>query len=433
MISYKDLLEKRDKICVVGLGYVGLPLAILLAKKFDVIGFDIDQKKIEELVKGHDRTGEVPDNDLLKSTITYTAKGDDIRECRYIIIAVPTPIDDNCIPDLSILESASVCVGKYMQDGSIVVYESTVYPGATEEVCLPILQKESNLKYNEQFYIGYSPERVNPGDKEHTIDTIVKVVSGSTAQALEVISQVYGTITKIHTAPTIRVAEAAKIIENTQRDINIALMNELSMIFHKMDIDTKEVLAAAGTKWNFLPFTPGLVGGHCIGVDPYYLTYKAAQLGHEAKTILAGREINDSMPYVVAEYIKDYIKQLDVRDNTVRVQGWGITFKENVPDVRNAKIAIVYQELKKLGVSLHIQDSLADIHEVKKEYDISIRHTFDSDPADILIIGVAHKQYLDMTIDDVSNHIKPGGLIVDIKGLYNKEHVISKGYSYWRL
>lgn len=436
MITFDQLKQKQEKVCVVGLGYVGLPLAILLAKHYDVIGFDIDTQKVEELKAGHDRMREVSADALTQSSLAYSADPTCISTAKLIIVAVPTPVDDNNIPDMRILEKASAMVGEHLAAGSVVVFESTVYPGATEEVCLPLLEQHSGLVCGKDFSLGYSPERVNPGDKEHTIDRVVKVVSGKDANSAELLAEVYGALTTVHVAPSIKVAEAAKIIENTQRDINIALMNELSCVFHKMNIDTYDVLAAAGTKWNFLRFEPGLVGGHCIGVDPYYLTYKAQKLGHKPQIILAGREINDGMPAFIVEEIFRNGQEHNKHIAKERVVQWGITFKENVPDVRNSKAAAVYDQLVKRGLTPLVIDPVANPDEVQHEYGIVLadaKAAEPAEPADVLIVAVKHAAFASLSVDDLLAHVAPGGLIVDIKHLYPREIIEAQGYRYWSL
>ncbi len=434
MVSLESLKNKQEKIAIVGLGYVGLPLAVLLANHFDTIGLDINQKRIDELKQGIDVTKEVDLEKLSSSTIIYTANPEDISKAKFIIIAVPTPIDDNKTPDLSILKKATQMVGKHMTAGSIIVYESTVYPGATEEVCVPILKEESGLVYGTDFAVGYSPERVNPGDKEHTIDKIVKVVAASDEQNIKTISGVYGTITNIHEAPSIRVAEAAKVIENTQRDLNIALMNELATLFYKMDISIYDVLDAAGTKWNFLPFKPGLVGGHCIGVDPYYLTHKAQEIGHDPKLILAGRGINDSLHTFIADSLIEKLKQSGKDPKSCQAVFWGITFKENIPDIRNSKVVDLYNALKNAGIEVVIADPLADKDEVNHEYSITLTEEEKLPKADLLIAAVAHDQYRSKTASDIKSSLKDeNSILADIKQIYSKYDMINQGINYWSL
>ncbi len=430
---------EKEKIAVIGLGYVGLPLAVLLDQKFNVIGFDINPQRIKELKEGYDRTREVESEKLKSSTIEFTDNPEKISEAKVIIVTVPTPIDEHRIPDLRPIKSASKTVGKYMQKGSIVVYESTVYPGLTEEECVPILEKESGLKWKEDFHVGYSPERVNPGDKLHTIDKIKKVVAGDTPEITEFLAQLYGSVITagIHKAPDIKTAEAAKVIENTQRDLNIALMNELSVIFNKMGIDTKAVLEAAATKWNFLRFEPGLVGGHCISIDPYYLTYKAEALGHHPEVILAGRRINDYMGKFVAE---NTVKNLIKAGKTVqgsKVLILGLTFKENIADIRNTKVVDVYNELKEYGIDVFVHDPYAYTEEVKEEYGIELLDDIDKEaPYDAIVVAVKHRPFIEeLDFKKYKELMKDDGkpVLVDIKGLYNKEKAINEGFLYWRL
>ena len=430
--------QNDKKICVVGLGYVGLPLAVLLNKKFNVVGFDISEERIKELKEGYDRTREIEKEDLLNSNIEFTTNPEKISECELIIITVPTPIDEHNIPDLKPIRSATKTVGKYMKKNSIVVYESTVYPGLTEEECVPILEKESGLKWKEDFHVGYSPERVNPGDKLHTIDKIKKVVAGDTLEITELLAQLYGSVITagIHKAPNIKTAEAAKVIENTQRDLNIALMNELSLIFHKMDIDTKEVIDAAATKWNFLRFEPGLVGGHCISIDPYYLTFKAEALGYHPEVILAGRRINDNMgKYVAENTVKLMIKAgKAVKDSKVLILGF--TFKENISDIRNTRVIDVYNELLEYGVKVYIHDPFVYEDEVKEEYGLElIKDVKEFSPYDAIIIAVKHKPFIEeLDLMNYKGLIKgEPPILIDIKGLYNKTKVEKEGFLYWRL
>ena len=434
MVTFEQLQSKQEKLCVVGLGYVGLPLAVLLAKHFDVIGFDIDQEKIEQLKTGYDRMNELTSDELKAVQLDYTCDQKRISEARYIIVAVPTPVDKNNIPDLGIVKRASEIVGANMAAGSIVVFESTVYPGVTEDICVPLLEKTSGLTHKKNFWVGYSPERVNPGDKEHTIDKITKVVSGSDAESSHVIAQVYGAITNTFLAASIRVAEAAKVIENTQRDINIALMNELAMLFSKMDISVYDVLDAAGTKWNFLKFLPGLVGGHCIGVDPYYLTFKAQEVGHRPEMILAGRGINDSMHKFIAQSIIKEMVRVGKDVSKSKFAVLGITFKENVKDIRNSKVAELILELKDFGVEPIVYDPIADEQEVFHEYGIHLAKKEDLVNADTLIVAVAHDEYKDMTPKDLRalmNH--ENLLLVDIKRLYSKQDIEDEGMRYWSM
>ena len=429
----------KEKIAVIGLGYVGLPLAVLLNEKYNVIGFDINPQRIKELKEGYDRTREVEPEKLKKSTIEFTDNPEKISQAKVIIVTVPTPIDQHRIPDLRPIKSASKTVGKYMQKGSTVVYESTVYPGLTEEECVPILEKESGLKWKQDFNVGYSPERVNPGDRLHTIDKIKKVVAGDTPEITEFLAQLYGSVITagIHKAPDIKTAEAAKVIENTQRDLNIALMNELSVIFNKMGIDTKEVLEAAATKWNFLRFEPGLVGGHCIGVDPYYLTFKAEAIGHHPEVILAGRRINDYMGKFVAENtVKNLIKAGKAVKGS-KVLLLGLTFKENISDIRNTKVVDVHNELKEYGIDVYVYDPFAYPEEVKEEYGIELIDDIQEYvPYDAVVVAVKHRPFVEeLDFKEykklMNNTDKP--VLIDIKGLYNKNKAIKEGFQYWRL
>jgi len=431
---FEDFLSKREKIAVVGLGYVGLPLAVLLAEKFSVVGFDINSERIKELKEGFDRSGEVESEKLKSVHIEYTSSPEKLSECKLIVVTVPTPIDEHKIPDLAPLKKASQTIGKFIRPGTIVVYESTVYPGVTEEFCVPIIEKESGLKYMKDFKVGYSPERVNPGDKNHTIDKIVKVVSGCDEDTLELLSSIYGSVIQagIHKAPDIKTAEAAKVIENTQRDLNIALMNELALIFHKMGIDTKDVLEAAGTKWNFLKFEPGLVGGHCIGVDPYYLTFKAQELGYHPEVILAGRRINDYMGKFVAEStVKLMIKEGKQILNS-RVLILGITFNENIKDVRNTKVIDIYNELRSYGVKAFVYDPLAIPQEVKEEYEIELLNSLEEKaPYDAFIVAVKHEEFKSLSPEFFKKLSVSKPIIVDVKGIYDREKF--KDFVIWRL
>ncbi|WP_353684457.1 nucleotide sugar dehydrogenase [Thermodesulfovibrio sp. 3907-1M] len=424
-----------EKICVVGLGYVGLPLACLLAKKYKVIGYDKNQDRIEELKRGVDSTREVLPESLNNPNLEFTEDEKRISECDFVIVAVPTPVDKVKNPDLSYLRDASRVVGKNLKKGAIVVYESTVYPGATEEICVPILEKESGLKWKEDFWVGYSPERVNPGDKEHTIEKIVKVVAGDTEYSLEKIAEVYGSVigAGIYKAPSIRVAEAAKVIENTQRDINIALMNELAIIFDKMGIDTREVLKAAYTKWNFLRFEPGLVGGHCIPVDPYYLAYKSMEIGHVPELILAGRNINESIPsYIAYKTLKLMIKGGKSIANA-KVLVMGITFKENVPDIRNSKSYDLVRELKELGLNVFVYDPVAYPEEVKKEYGIELIKNIDEfAPYDCVIVSVKHNEFRNYSKEIFKNIMKAPYIFIDVRSCF-EEFKKDKDFIYWAL
>lgn len=418
------------KIGVIGLGYVGLPLAVAFGEKRPVMGFDINAKRIAELRRGEDFTREVSAEELARaSRLTFTDSPGDIADCTVFIVTVPTPIDDYKTPDLIPLVKASESVGKVLKSGDIVIYESTVYPGATEEVCVPVLERVSGLKFNDDFYAGYSPERINPGDKEHRVTTIMKVTSGSTPAIAEEVDALYADIITAgtHKASSIKVAEAAKVIENTQRDLNIALMNELAMIFARLGIDTHEVLAAAGTKWNFLPFKPGLVGGHCIGVDPYYLTHKAQAIGYHPEIILAGRRTNDGMgPYVAAELVKAMIKAGHTIANA-RVLVMGFTFKENCPDLRNTRVIDVVKELQDFGCLVDVTDCWADSAEAEHEYGISLTEKPEQGVYSGVIVAVPHREYCAMSAADFRNYTNDDGVLFDLKG------VLGLGEADWRL
>ncbi|MCA8832452.1 nucleotide sugar dehydrogenase [Hymenobacter pini] len=431
---YEQLLQKQAKLAVIGLGYVGLPIALEFARKIKVIGFDINAKRVEMMRNNIDPSGELEAKDFEGCDIEFTDSLDVLREATFYIVAVPTPIDEHAQPDLKPLLGASGSVGKVLKKGDYVVFESTVYPGCTEEDCIPVMEKLSGLSYaNGDFKVGYSPERINPGDKEHTLSSIVKVVSGCDEESLEEIAKTYELVVKagVHRASSIKVAEAAKIIENTQRDVNIALMNELSMIFDRMNINTYEVLEAAGTKWNFLKFSPGLVGGHCIGVDPYYLTYKAKELGYDAKVILSGRTTNDNMgAYIARRTVQTMIKQgKDVAKSRVLVMG--ATFKENVEDIRNSKVADVIQELKNYSVNVDIVDPHADSEELNHEY--GFRLTPESETRtdyDAVIVAVSHKPYTELTEEYFKSITNQPAVIVDIKGLFRNK---IQDLAYWSL
>lgn len=424
------LSNKEEKnICVVGLGYVGLPLACLLSQKFKVTGFDISSKRIEELKKGIDTTREV--ENLKNFQVFFTDDEKEISKNNFIIVAVPTPIDDNFKPDLTVLGSACKTVGRNLTAGSLVSFESTVYPGCTEEFCVPILEKESGLKYGKDFCVGYSPERVNPGDKEHTIDRITKVVSGSDKNAQRLMEDIYGSITKVHVASSLKVAEAAKVIENVQRDLNIALMNELALIFSKLGIDTKDVIEAAGTKWNFHKYTPGLVGGHCIGVDPYYLTHKAQEVGHDPMVILAGREINNFMPNFVAEYVKSKLpKNLDY---TPKALVYGLTFKENVPDTRNSKAHELISKLKLLGIEVYGMDPIIDGERVRREFGVPQAEWPPKEQFDIIVVSSPHKEIDSIPLEDMWEKTPDHAILFDVKGYLDKTKAEELGFIYHRL
>ena len=420
---------QKTKVAVIGLGYVGLPLARLFATKFTVIGFDINQNRIKELQSGKDSTLEVEDEVLqtvLKDSpnidrgLYCSSNLDDIKDCNYYVVTVPTPVDKNNRPDLTPLYKSSETVGKVLKKGDIVIYESTVYPGVTEEECIPVLERISGLKFNEDFYAGYSPERINPGDKLHTVDKILKVTAGSTPEIGEKVDALYKSVVTAgtHLAPTIKVAEAAKVIENSQRDINIAFVNDLAKIFNMMDIDTNEVLKAAGTKWNFLPFKPGLVGGHCIGVDPYYLAQRAQEFGYHPEIILAGRRLNDSMGQYVASEVVKLMVQHDIRIKGANVLVLGITFKENCPDVRNTRAVDVITHLQDFGTEITIYDPWANPDEVKHEYNLETVTELPSTTFDAVVLTVAHKEYLDI---DLKSLLMPNGVLYDVKGILKEE------------
>lgn len=406
------------KIAIIGLGYVGLPLAVEFGKKTPVVGFDIHQKRIDELKSGQDHTLEVSPEELSQAThLSYSANLEDLKSCNFFIVTVPTPIDDYKQPDLTPLVKASTSIGSVLKKGDIVVYESTVYPGATEEVCIPVLEKVSGLKFNQDFFAGYSPERINPGDKLHRVTNILKITSGSTAEVADFVDQVYNLVIEAgtHKAPSIKVAEAAKVIENTQRDVNIALINELALIFNKMGIDTEDVLKAAGTKWNFLPFRPGLVGGHCIGVDPYYLTHKAQAIGYHPEIILAGRRLNDNMgAYVVTQLVKGMIKK-KIQVEGAKVLVLGLSFKENCPDIRNTKIIDIVAELKEYQMQVDVYDPWVDVAEAQHEYGITPVETVESNKYDAIVLAVAHNQFKEMGTESIRALGKTSHVLYDLK------------------
>lgn len=427
-----ELLNKQTKLSVIGLGYVGLPIALEFAKKISVVGFDIKADRVEMMKNNVDPSNELPSEAFNDCDILFTANPEDLKQATFHIVAVPTPIDSHNLPDLTPLLAATRTVGKILKKGDYVVYESTVYPGATEEDCLPILENLSGLKCGVDFKIGFSPERINPGDKEHTLTSIVKVVSGCDAESLDVVAKVYEMVVKagVHRASTIKVAEAAKIIENTQRDVNIALMNELSIIFNRMGINTYEVLEAAGTKWNFLRFFPGLVGGHCIGVDPYYLTYKAKEFRYHAQIINSGRFVNDSMGFYVAKQTVKKLIAAGKNISTSRVLVMGITFKEDVSDLRNSRVADVVTELKSYGINTELVDPHADSVELKHEYGFGLTPNAPSGKYDAIIVAVNHKQYLQLDENYFKNMLTDKGLLVDVKGIYRNK---IKELTYWSL
>ena len=436
MNLYDRLIEKKEKLSLVGLGYVGMPIAVAFARKISVIGFDLNKTKIDLYKSGIDPTHEVGDEEISKTSVEFTSDETKLREAKFHVVAVPTPVNDDHTPDLSPVEGASTILGRNLTKGSVVVFESTVYPGVTEDVCVPILERESGLKCGVDFKIGYSPERINPGDKVHRLETIRKIVSGMDKETLDCVAKVYELVVDagVYRAESIKVAEAAKVIENSQRDINIAFMNELSIIFNKMGIDTKSVLEAAGTKWNFLKFQPGLVGGHCIGVDPYYLTYKAEMLGYHSQIILAGRRINDDMGKYCAE---NCVKNLIASDKAVkgaRVAILGFTFKENCPDTRNTKIIDIVKELKEYGINPVIADPQADSEEAKKLYGVEFVEMASITDMDAVILAVAHTEFRTLSMKDIDRFFGKGKkVLLDLKGLLNRSEYENAGYSYWRL
>jgi len=460
MTLYEKIVNKEEKISLIGLGYVGMPIAVEFAKKVNVIGFDLNKEKIALYKGGIDPTKEVG-NEVIKNTnVDFTSDELRLKEAKFHIVAVPTPVREDRTPDLTPIESASRTLGKNLTKGSIVVYESTVYPGVTEDICVPILESESGMKCGVDFKVGYSPERINPGDQEHRLATIIKVVAGMDKETLDIVAKVYELVVDVgvYKAESIKVAEAAKVIENSQRDINIAFMNELSIIFNKMDIDTKAVLEAAGTKWNFLKFSPGLVGGHCIGVDPYYLTYKAEQLGYHSQIILSGRKINDDMAKYVAESTVKKMIKANKQINGSKVAIFGVTFKENCPDVRNTKVVDVIRELEEYGVEVLVVDPAADREDLLREYNIELCEVEDIKDMDAIIFAVPHEEFKSIQIEEVkgmfstSSYIhsevmsevaatsefeissnKNNFVLMDIKGIFNRNEAERAGLSYWRL
>jgi UDP-N-acetyl-D-glucosamine/UDP-N-acetyl-D-galactosamine dehydrogenase len=460
MNLYESIVKRKEKVSLIGLGYVGMPIAVAFAKKVDVIGFDISNEKIELYKKGIDPTKEVG-NEIIKDTsVDFTVDETRLREAKFHIVAVPTPVKEDRTPDLTPIESASRTLGRNLTKGSIVVFESTVYPGVTQDICVPILEKESGLKCGVDFRVGYSPERINPGDQQHRLETIIKVVSGMDKETLDIIAKVYELVVEVgvYKAESIKVAEAAKVIENAQRDINIAFMNELSIIFNKMNIDTKSVLEAAGTKWNFLKFSPGLVGGHCIGVDPYYLTYKAEQMGYYSQIILSGRKINDDMGKYVAESTVKKMIKANKQINGSKVAIFGITFKENCPDVRNTKVVDVIKELEEYGVEVKVVDPIADKEELWHEYRINTYDVEEIRGMDAVIFAVSHEEFKSLSLEVVSKMFgttelntlevmheviaasdndvkfdKNDSVLIDIKGIYDRKEAEQLGFLYWRL
>lgn len=438
MSLYEDIVAGKEKLSLVGLGYVGMPIAVAFARKVPVIGYDLNEEKIRLYQSGIDPTREVGDEVIRETKVEFTADETKLREAKFHIVAVPTPVNDDHTPDLTPVEGASRILGRNLTKGSIVVFESTVYPGVTEDVCVPILEKESGLVCGKDFKIGYSPERINPGDKVHRLETITKIVSGMDEETLDVIAKVYELVVDagVYRADSIKVAEAAKVIENSQRDINIAFMNELSIIFNKMGIDTKSVLEAAGTKWNFLKFFPGLVGGHCIGVDPYYLTYKAEQMGYHSQVILAGRRINDDMGRYVAENIVKNLIRADVAVKTAKVAILGFTFKENCPDTRNTKVIDIVRELREYGIEPVIVDETADRKEAKRLYGVELCGRSAIQNVDALVIAVAHTEFSGLGHADIEKFFNPANekkVLVDVKGILDRKEWENDGCLYWRL
>lgn len=433
---YEKIIAQTEKISLVGLGYVGMPIAVAFAKKVEVIGFDLNDSKIELYKKGIDPTGEVGDEAIQNTTVTFTADEKMLQEAKFHIVAVPTPVKEDHTPDLTPVKSASEILGRNLKKGSVIVYESTVYPGVTEEICIPILEQQSGMKCGIDFKVGYSPERINPGDKVHRLETIRKIVSGIDDETLDVVAKVYELVVEagVHQAESIKIAEAAKVIENSQRDINIAFMNELSIIFNKMGIDTQAVLNAAGTKWNFLKFYPGLVGGHCIGVDPYYLTYKAEMLGYHSQIILSGRRINDDMGKYVAENVVKKLIAADKAVRSVRVAILGFTFKENCPDTRNSKIMDIVNELREYGIEPVISDPVADADEAKRLYGVQFVNKNEIKNMDAVVLAVAHDEFRNLNRKDLDALYGTGKkVLIDVKGLLNRDEYEAAGYSYWRL
>jgi len=436
MSLYEKIKNKKEKIAVIGLGYVGMPLAIAFARVAEVVGFDISKAKVERYRSGIDVTKEVGNESVKQSTALFTWEENHLRSCKFFIVAVPTPVNSDKTPDLRPIEGAAQTVGRNLTPGSIVVFESTVYPGVTEDICVPLLEKESGLKCGVDFKVGYSPERINPGDHVHRLESIVKIVAGMDAESLEAIAQVYGLVVKagVHRTESIKVAEAAKVIENSQRDINIAFMNELSVIFNKMGVDTKAVLEAAGTKWNFLKFMPGLVGGHCIGVDPYYLTHKAEELGYHSQVILAGRKINDDMGKYIAENTVKKMAQAGKLIKGSKVTVFGVTFKENCPDVRNTKVIDIIKELQEYGVEICVVDPMAEKDDLFHEYGLKLTDFRDVRGMDALIFAVAHEEFKTMSLTSIKGMYRnEQPVLIDVKGLYDRKEAAKMGFLYWRL
>ena len=435
---YEKLVNGEEKLSLVGLGYVGMPIAVAFGRKINVIGYDLNAQKVEQYKAGYDPTREVGDDVIKQANVEFTADETKLKEAKFHIVAVPTPVNDDHTPDLRPVEGASRTVGRNLVKGSIVVFESTVYPGVTEDICVPIMEKESGLTCGVDFKVGYSPERINPGDKVHRLETIVKIVSGMDEETLDTIAKVYELVVEagVYRADSIKVAEAAKVIENSQRDINIAFMNELSIIFNKLGIDTKSVLEAAGTKWNFLNFFPGLVGGHCIGVDPYYLTYKAEELGYHSQIILSGRRINDDMGRYVAENVVKNLIKADIAVKTARVAILGFTFKENCPDTRNTKVIDIVKELREYGIEPVIVDETADAQEAERLYGVKLAGREAVKDLDALVIAVAHEEFSHLSKEEIAgffNQAHEKKVLVDIKGILNRRDYMTEEYMYWIL
>lgn len=432
---YDDLINRTEKLALVGLGYVGMPIAVAFSKKLEVIGFDVNKEKINLYKSGIDPTREVGDEAVSACKVEFTSDEKRLSEAKFIIVAVPTPVNKDHTPDLTPIEAASRVVGRNVTKGTIIVFESTVYPGVTEDICVPILERESGLMCGVDFKVGYSPERINPGDKIHRLETITKIVSGMDGETLDIVARTYELVVAagVHRADSIKVAEAAKVIENSQRDINIAFMNELSIIFNKMGIDTKSVLQAAGTKWNFLNFYPGLVGGHCIGVDPYYLTYKAEELGYHSQIILSGRRINDDMGRYIAENLTKILIKRDISVRRAKVAIFGFTFKENCPDTRNTKIIDIVRELGEYGISPLIMDPMADVGEAKKLYNIEFVKKEAIKDLDAIILAVSHEEFYHLSREDFDSFYGDHKIMLDVKGILDKEDYEKSGYTYWRL
>lgn len=440
MSLYQDLLDRKEKLSLVGLGYVGMPIAVAFAEKVDVIGFDLNAAKIDLYKQGFDPTKEVGDEAIKKCKVDFTADEKRLREAKFHIVAVPTPVDDDHKPDLSPVEGASHILGRNLTKGSIVVYESTVYPGATEEICIPILEQESGLKCGVDFKIGYSPERINPGDPVHRLNNIKKVVSGMDAESLEEIKNVYDLVIEVGTHPVsnIKTAEAIKVVENSQRDINIAFMNEMAMIFDIMGIDTKEVYDGMRTKWNALEFTPGLVGGHCIGVDPYYIIYKAEKMGYHSKVVLAGRQINDSMGAFVADSALRQMAKVGKTPKTAKVVIFGMTFKGDCPDIRNSKVEDIIKRLRECGIDPEVVDPIANVEETKREYGVDLKPLSEIKDADCIIVAVSHKQFAEIPVEQLKSYFKqelPDNekILLDVRGIYDVDRLRKSGMTFWRL